>query len=144
MVTAPPEPRPHDRPGRDVVTVLPGAREVRRGDAVVPLTRMEHDLWVFLLVKRDVVHTREAILRAVWGWASPDASRTVDTHVARLRRKLGPAGAAITTVHRVGYLLRSTDLRLIEGSGWTQVFPRCVPPGSTPSVPGAPMATVTP
>jgi two-component system phosphate regulon response regulator PhoB len=49
------------------------------------------------------VQTREALLREVWGAPRGITTRTVDTHVKRLRRKLGEAGRLIRSVRGVGY-----------------------------------------
>ncbi len=49
------------------------------------------------------VQSRDILLREVWGYAGDVDSRTVDTHVRRLRKKLGPESARIETVIGVGY-----------------------------------------
>jgi two-component system phosphate regulon response regulator PhoB len=51
------------------------------------------------------VRTREALLSEVWGYDSEVLSRTVDTHVRRLRAKLGPAADWLRTIRGVGYRL---------------------------------------
>jgi two-component system phosphate regulon response regulator PhoB len=53
------------------------------------------------------VQTRSRLLSDVWGYAEDVDSRTVDTHVRRLRRKLGPVADRIETVIGVGYRLRA-------------------------------------
>ena len=53
----------------------------------------------------DVGHTREVLVEHVWGWASGVETRTVDSHVKALRRKIGPK--LIRTVHGVGYALET-------------------------------------
>jgi DNA-binding response OmpR family regulator len=79
------------------------ARRVHKGDDEVHLTRTEFDLLVFLAGRPRTAVSRDALLEHVWGWASGAESRTVDTHVKALRRKLGPE--LIRTVHGVGYAL---------------------------------------
>ncbi|MBB2992023.1 DNA-binding response OmpR family regulator [Mycolicibacterium iranicum] len=79
------------------------ARRVHRGDDEIHLTRTEFDLLAFLATRPRTVVSRDALLEQVWGWASGVESRTVDTHVKALRRKLGPE--LIRTVHGVGYAL---------------------------------------
>jgi two-component system phosphate regulon response regulator PhoB len=69
----------------------------------VPLTALEFKLLVTLFQNLDRVLTRETLLRDVWGVSTDIASRTVDTHVKRLREKLGAAGEYIETVRGVGY-----------------------------------------
>jgi len=53
----------------------------------------------------DHVFTRAALLEQVWGQEARVQARTVDAHVARLRRRLGPVRAALETVSGVGYRL---------------------------------------
>ncbi|MBO0680868.1 response regulator transcription factor [Mycolicibacterium sp. S2-37] len=78
-------------------------RRVHRGGDEVHLTRTEFDLLAFLLRRPRAAVSREVLLEHVWGWASGVESRTVDTHVKALRRKLG--AGLIRTVHGVGYAL---------------------------------------
>lgn len=102
-----------DPESRPAVRVLLHARHVEVDGRAVQLTPLEHDLLVHLLAHPDRVLTRAALLTDVWGWRTTDGSRTVDTHVARLRAKLGPAGAAIRTLHRVGYLVQRDLLDVV-------------------------------
>jgi len=60
-----------------------------------------------LLHHRGRAQTREVLLQTVWGIESDMTSRTVDTHVKRLREKLGAAGAYVETLRGVGYRFRS-------------------------------------
>jgi two-component system phosphate regulon response regulator PhoB len=69
----------------------------------IPLTAREFKLLVTLATRQGRVNTREALLSEVWGLALHVETRTVDTHVKRLREKLGAAGALIQTVRGVGY-----------------------------------------
>jgi len=78
----------------------------------VVLTALEFRLLATLLRRKGRVQTRETLLTEVWG-VSPDVTtRTVDTHVQRLRKKLGGAGEDIETLRGVGYRFRSE----LEGS----------------------------
>jgi DNA-binding response OmpR family regulator len=79
------------------------ARRVHHGDTEIHLTRTEFDLLVFLAGRPRTAVSRDALLEHVWGWGSGLESRTVDTHVKALRRKLG--SELIRTVHGVGYAL---------------------------------------
>ena len=81
------------------------ARRVHRGVDEIRLTRMEFDLLVFLAGRPRAAVARETLLEHVWGWASEVESRTVDSHVKALRRKLG--SELIRTVHGVGYALET-------------------------------------
>jgi len=69
------------------------------------LTRLEFDLLAFLLRNAEKAFKREDILQSVWNYPQGVATRTLDKHVETLRRKLGSFGAAIATVHGVGYRL---------------------------------------
>jgi DNA-binding response OmpR family regulator len=81
------------------------ARRVHRGAEEIHLTRMEFDLLAFLAGRPRAAVARETLLEHVWGWASDVESRTVDSHVKALRRKLG--SELIRTVHGVGYALET-------------------------------------
>jgi two-component system phosphate regulon response regulator PhoB len=72
-------------------------------DREVPLTALEFRLLGALFDRRDRVQSRATLLDEVWGVSSELETRTVDTHVKRLREKLGAAGAYIETVRGVGY-----------------------------------------
>jgi DNA-binding response OmpR family regulator len=78
-------------------------RRVFRAGDEVHLTPTEFDLLVYLGSRPRRVHSREHLLAQVWDWADATGTRTVDSHVKGLRRKLGPN--LIRTVHGVGYAL---------------------------------------
>jgi two-component system phosphate regulon response regulator PhoB len=69
----------------------------------VELTSLEFRLLVMLHDRKNRVQTRESLLEEVWGLASDITTRTVDTHVKRLREKLGPAAEYVETVRGAGY-----------------------------------------
>ena len=75
--------------------------------AEVPLTATEFRLLRVLLERRGRVQTRARLLTDVWGYSEDVDSRTVDTHVRRLRRKLGPVSDLLETVIGVGYRMRA-------------------------------------
>ncbi len=81
-------------------------RRVRRGVDEVHLTPTEFDLLACLAERPRTVLTREQLLEQVWDWADASGTRTVDSHVKALRRKLG--SDLIRTVHGVGYALEPT------------------------------------
>ena len=90
------------------IEVNPASRTVYRAGRPVTLAPREFDLLLALLRRRGAVASRADLLREVWGYQSDVASRTVDIHVAELRRKLEPdAGGPrhIITVWKVGYRL---------------------------------------
>ena len=72
-------------------------------DKEVPLTALEFRLLEHLMARLGRVQTREQLLEEVWGLSSSLETRTIDTHVMRLRDKLGPARALLETVRGVGY-----------------------------------------
>ena len=71
----------------------------------VEFTATEFKLLTTLAERRGRVQTRDMLLRDVWGYDSMIDTRTVDTHIRRLREKLGPAGEFLETVRGVGYRL---------------------------------------
>jgi two-component system OmpR family response regulator len=76
-------------------------RRVRRAGTAVHLTPLEFDLLACLAQRPAQVLTREQLLAQVWDWADASGTRTVDSHVKAVRRKLG--GDVIRTVHGIGY-----------------------------------------
>src|SRR5262249_27691690 len=73
------------------------------------LTALEFKLLTTLLERKNRVQSRSTLLDDVWGIEAEITTRTVDTHVKRLREKLGRAGDYIETVRGVGYKLASPD-----------------------------------
>ena len=90
------------------IEVNPASRMVYRAGQAVALTPREFDLLLALLKRRGAVGSRADLLREVWGYQAEVMSRTVDMHIAELRRKLelDPASPRhILTVWKVGYRL---------------------------------------
>lgn len=79
--------------------------------AEVPLTLLEFRLLRFLMERQGLVQSREKLLEEVWGMSSELETRTIDTHVMRLRDKLGPARNYLETVRGIGYRLVQADRR---------------------------------
>jgi two-component system, OmpR family, alkaline phosphatase synthesis response regulator PhoP len=91
------------------VQVNVATRTVTRDGALVPLAPLEFELLLALMRRGGAIATRLELLREVWGYHAEVMSRTVDTHVAELRRKLedDPAHPRhILTVRKVGYRLQ--------------------------------------
>jgi two-component system OmpR family response regulator len=84
------------------VSLSPSAREVQVDGREVTLTQREFDLLQYLMVRAGRVVTRDELLEAVWGFLAPAQTRTVEVHMAQLRRKLGEP-ELIRTVRGVGY-----------------------------------------
>ena len=91
------------------VVLDPRRRTVSVGGKSVTFRRKEFDLLEALMRHRDLVLTRDQLLEQVWGYDYPGQTRTVDVHIAALRRKLAGSRAKIETVVGVGY-------RLTEGA----------------------------
>ena len=86
-------------------TVDPVRYEIRIGKAVEPLSDKELKLISHLHRHAGKVLTRDTLLNAVWGIDYLGNTRTLDQHIAQLRKKLGPSASAIQTLHGVGYRL---------------------------------------
>jgi two-component system OmpR family response regulator len=84
------------------LTIDFAARTVHRGSVTLSLRPKEFDLLAALVRHRGRVVSRAELLREVWGYASGAESRTVETHLASLRQRLG-GGGYIDTVRGVGY-----------------------------------------
>ena len=98
------------RPSNEVIrvadlTVNPGTRRVTKADTEVHLTPTEFELLHLMSARPGMVFTREQLLADVWGYGDDTGARTVDSHIAALRRKLG--SDLVRTVHGVGYSVES-------------------------------------
>ena len=100
-VTAVPAPAPAITFGR--LRIDRDAPNVQVDDQDVSLTALELRLLCTLYERRNRVQSRAVLLDDVWCVSGENATRTVDTHVKRLREKLGPAGAYIETIRGIGY-----------------------------------------
>ena len=87
------------------LTIDPARREVRVESENLDLRAQEFDLLLALAHHRGFVLSREQILQKAWGFDFYGQTRTVDVHVAHLRRKLEPSSVKIETVTGVGYKL---------------------------------------
>lgn len=92
--------------------VWPAQRRVMLSEETVELTPKEYDLLCYFMTRPGRAIGRETLLRQVWGYDGPVDSRTVDTHIRRLRAKLEADPAApelFQTVHGFGYRLAEPD-----------------------------------
>jgi two-component system, OmpR family, phosphate regulon response regulator PhoB len=87
------------------ITLNREGHEVKVRERAVELTAVEYKLLVALFRQPGRVFSREELLDAVWGQESEIEIRTVDTHLRRLREKLGPAASQVLTVRGFGYRL---------------------------------------
>jgi len=99
-----PTPRTHRLVVGDVVLDL-DRREVIAGDQPLALRTKEFDVLAVFAQNPGIVLTRERLLEIAWGYDFPGETRTVDVHVAHLRKKLAGAKTHIETVSGVGYKL---------------------------------------
>ena len=88
------------------IEIVPEDHRALVDGAPLTLTVTEFRLLEDLIRARGRVRTRETLLSEVWGYDSEVLSRTVDTHVRRLRTKLGPAADWLVTVRGVGYRIQ--------------------------------------
>ncbi|MAR95413.1 MAG: DNA-binding response regulator [Gammaproteobacteria bacterium] len=86
----------------------PDSHEVFIDSEEISLTALEFRLLKELVDKRGRVQSREQLLTEVWGYSAEVTTRTVDTHIKRLREKLGSMGKYIQTIRGVGYKFSRT------------------------------------
>ncbi|GAA2912756.1 winged helix-turn-helix domain-containing protein [Streptomyces thioluteus] len=90
--------------GDALVSIDPEQRTARIAGRLLDLTYLEFELLAHLVAHPHRVHTRDQLVTTVWGYGHVGDGRTVDVHVARLRRKMGAEHRrSIVTVRRVGY-----------------------------------------
>ena len=97
-----------ESPGRDLwqkdgLMVDQEAHKVSVDGREIPLTATEFKLLAEFIKRQGRVQTRDQLLNTVWGYEFEGYARTVDTHIRRLRQKLGPYAKCIETVRGVGY-----------------------------------------
>jgi|TARA_A200000113_G_scaffold88027_1_gene78571 two-component system phosphate regulon response regulator PhoB len=85
------------------------AHELRVNDKEIVLTALEFKLLQHLVKRKGRVQTREQLLGDVWGYSAEVTTRTVDTHIKRLREKLGNTADYIQTIRGVGYRFSNVD-----------------------------------
>ena len=85
------------------LTISDDSHEVFVNNVEINLTALEFKLLKHLVDRRGRVQTRDQLLEEVWGYSSHVTTRTVDTHVKRLREKLNEMGKHIQTIRGVGY-----------------------------------------
>jgi len=98
--------RPNDKPLHVAdLTIDPARREVTVGGQPIELRAKEFDLLQAFAKNKGIVLTREQLLNKVWGYDFYGETRTVDVHVAHLRKRLKGSRVSIETVTGVGYKL---------------------------------------
>ena len=94
----------------DTVSIDTRARSVKKGESEIALTPKEFDLLLALVRRRGAVASRLELLKEVWGHQAEVMTRTVDIHIAELRRKLEDDPSTprhILTVWKAGYRLQA-------------------------------------
>ncbi|MCM8756433.1 MAG: response regulator [Candidatus Omnitrophica bacterium] len=104
-----PKDREKDNITRGTVTVDINKHKVFVNQKEIVLTPIEFKLLVTLMQRPGYVYSRETLLEKVWDINTDIYTRTVDTHIKRLREKLGKAGRMIETVVGVGYRFREEE-----------------------------------
>lgn len=106
--------RQTDQPANGAGMVIAGelridldGRSAGIGDETLDLTPKEFDLLTMLAGHPGRAYSREYLLQTIWGSEYIGFDRTVDSHVVRLRKKLGPLGECVTTVWGIGYKWRT-------------------------------------
>ena len=89
------------------IQLYPERRQCFVGNSAVALTAKEFDLLHELMRARGNVLTRNMLMDRVWGYHGEATSRTLDTHVRRVREKLGDAGTHLETVRGIGYRIEN-------------------------------------
>ncbi|MEE2643302.1 MAG: response regulator transcription factor [Myxococcota bacterium] len=98
----------HEESGEKPITFGPlqlnkRSHQVWVDDVEISLTILEFKLLSTFLERRGETQSRERLLSDVWGYEGSVSTRTVDTHIKRLREKIGPSGRYIQTIRGVGY-----------------------------------------
>ena len=87
---------------------MPSGRQVYRDQTVIDLTAKEFELAIFLFKNSGKLLSRELIANSVWGRPISDLSRTIDTHISRIRKKLDLCpehGYRLQPIYNAGYRL---------------------------------------
>lgn len=85
------------------VTINYTLKQVKVKNNILVLTPMEYDLFLYMMSHQGITQTRDELIKAVWGYSFLGDSRTIDTHIKSLRRKLGSYRCLIKTVWGKGY-----------------------------------------
>ena len=93
----------------DKITIDIPRHKVTVDKKEIKLTQLEFKLLVTLIKRKGRVQSRDGLLEDVWDIASDVTTRTIDTHIKRLREKLGKTGKLIETVRGIGYRFNEGD-----------------------------------
>lgn len=87
----------------DDLSVNFAGRSVRIGDERIDVSPKEYELLTYLIKNKGLALQRDQIISKVWGYDFEGDDRTLDTHIKRLRKKLGPYQKNIVTLRGIGY-----------------------------------------
>ena len=96
------------------IAVEPDTWRVYVDEKAIETTPKEYELLSYLIKNKNVVMTRDSILESVWGYDYSGDTRTVDTLVKQLRRKIAPYGSYIRSVYGVGYIFEGEENETAE------------------------------
>ncbi len=96
------------------IAVEPDTWRVYVDEKAIETTPKEYELLSYLIKNKNVVMTRDSILESVWGYDYSGDTRTVDTLVKQLRRKIAPYGSYIRSVYGVGYIFEGEENETTE------------------------------
>lgn len=85
------------------VTIDYNLKQVKVKNNILVLTPMEYELFLYMMSHQGITQSRDELIKAVWGYSFLGDSRTIDTHIKSLRRKLGSYRCLIKTVWGKGY-----------------------------------------
>ncbi len=102
---------PEEAKHSSLIEVDDRAREIRINGRVLVLNRKEYELLQYLVINQGMSISRNQILEKVWGYDYLGSDSTVDTHMNRLRKKLGDYSGWVTTIRGYGYKLEVPDER---------------------------------
>lgn len=85
------------------IRLIPSERKVMVDEKEIDLTYKEFELLLFFMQNKGQVFSREQLLNRIWGYDFEGSSRTIDTHMKTLRKKLGSEGKHLVTLIRSGY-----------------------------------------
>lgn len=105
-----------------ILKVYLSRHRVTVGDKIIELTPIEFKLLVTLMRRKGRVQSRDMLLADVWDMGSEIITRTIDTHIKRLREKLGEAGKFIETVRGIGYRFSEE----YNGRDFSDQYIRCI------------------
>ncbi len=99
---------PADTISAGKISLIPAAHQVFLDGQEIALTHKEYELLSFFMANPGQIFSREQLLNRIWGYDFEGTTRTVDTHIKTLRRKLGGEGKHIVTLIRSGYKFEVT------------------------------------